>query len=164
MVKSIKLKDIIKELITTGLNKFEKFTKDESSHSDIVNSIMNDSYVQLKPSNVCNGVGVFALRMIPKNTILFTDVESDSNLISWDNLKYVDKQVLNYLNSMCNTSESGVYLNRTINNINVSYYVNHSSEPNLFHDLVNDQYITIVDINAGEELLCTYRKNEIDWI
>lgn len=126
-------------------------------------SILNDCYVQLKPSKVCNGVGIFALLTIPKNTVLFSDVEPDSYLITWENLEGVDQQVLQYLNSICNTSEKGVYLNRTVNNINVTYYVNHSEEPNLFHDRALDRFITLKEIQSGEELLCTYEPEEIDW-
>ncbi len=132
--------------------------------TNIVNSIINDCYVQLKPSKVCNGVGVFALRTIPKNTILFTDVEPDSNLIPWERLKHADQQVINYLNSICNTSEKGVYLNRSINNINITYYVNHSTQPNIIHDNTLDRYTTITDIQPGQELLCTYQPEEINWI
>lgn len=126
-------------------------------------SILNDCYVQLKPSKVCNGVGIFALRTIPKNTVLFTDVEPDSNLITWESLEGIDEQVLQYLNSICNTSEKGVYLNRTVNNINVTYYVNHSEQPNLFHNKVLDKFITLIKIQPGQELLCTYEPQEIDW-
>ena len=131
--------------------------------SSIANSILNDCYVQLKPSKVCNGVGIFALRTIPKNTVLFTDVEPDSNLITWESLEGIDEQVLQYLNSICNTSEKGVYLNRTVNNINVTYYVNHSEQPNLFHDKALDRFITLMEIQPGQELLCTYEPQEIDW-
>lgn len=126
-------------------------------------SILNHCYVQLKPSKVCNGVGIFALRTIPKNTVLFTDVEPDSNLITWESLEGIDEQVLQYLNSICNTSEKGVYLNRTVNNINVTYYVNHSEQPNLFHDKALDRFITLMEIQPGQELLCTYEPQEIDW-
>ena len=131
--------------------------------SHMISSILNDCYVQLKPSKVCNGVGIFALRTIPKNTVLFTDVEPDSNLITWESLEGIDEQVLQYLNSICNTSEKGVYLNRTVNNINVTYYVNHSEQPNLFHDKALDRFITLMEIQPGQELLCTYEPQEIDW-
>jgi len=132
--------------------------------TNTVDSILTQSYVQLKPSKVCDGVGVFALRTIPKNTILFTDVEPDSNLITWESLKQADKQVLEYLKSICNTSDQGVYLNRTINNINVTYYVNHSDNPNVIHNKILDVYMTLTDIHPGQELVCKYEPEEIDWL
>jgi SET domain-containing protein len=132
--------------------------------TNLVDSILTQSYVQLKPSKVCDGVGVFALRTIPKNTILFTDVEPDSNLITWESLKQADQQVLEYLKSICNTSDQGVYLNRTINNINVTYYVNHSDNPNVIHNKILDVYMTLTDIHPGQELVCKYEPEEIDWI
>jgi SET domain-containing protein len=132
--------------------------------TNLVDSILTQSYVQLKPSKVCNGVGVFALRTIPKNTILFTDVEPDSNLITWESLKHADQQVLEYLKSICNTSDQGVYLNRTINNINVTYYVNHSDNPNVIHNKILDVFMTLIDIHPGQELVCKYEPEDIDWI
>lgn len=55
------------------------------------------------------------------------------------------------------------FLSRTINNINVSYYVNHSETPNVMHDRNLDKFITLCDINSGEEILCRYEDNEKDW-
>ena len=129
-----------------------------------INSILNESYVQLKPSKVCEGVGVFALRTIPRFTVLFNDVEPDTCLISWEELKEVDKRVICYLKSICNTSKQGVYLSRTINNINVTYYVNHSKQPNVIHNKILDVYMTLTDIHPGQELVCKYEPEEIDWI
>jgi SET domain-containing protein len=46
----------------------------------------------------------------------------------------------------------------------MSYYVNHSDTPNVYHDLTLDRYITLRDIHPGEELTCTYTKEEINWL
>jgi SET domain-containing protein len=132
--------------------------------NDILSSIEKESYVYLKPSGVCNGVGVFALRTIPTQTVLFSDVVPDVNFLSWNQLKNIHPSVIKYLHSICNTTKEGVYLSRTINNINLSYYVNHSDNPNTVHDRKIDKFITLRVIEEGEEILCQYDLEEKDWI
>jgi len=119
--------------------------------------------VHLKPSKVCDGVGVFALVDIKKGTVLFGDINPDVDYISFDELADMPTEVINYLKSICNNGDKGVYLSRTISAINVSYYVNHSLDFNVSHDLSSDRYITTRDIAKGEEILCLYNENEIDW-
>ena len=46
---------------------------------------------------------------------------------------------------------------------NLSYYVNHSNNPNVYHNLDTDEFYAICDIDEDEELLCTYTDLEIDW-
>lgn len=129
----------------------------------ILDSIKEECYVRLKPSKVCDGVGVFALRRIPKGTVLFADVIPDKDFVRWDQLQDVPLEVISYLSSLCNTSDEGLYLSQTVNNINLSYYVNHSLEPNVWHDKEIDRYFTMCDIEEGEEILCTYDPDERDW-
>lgn len=127
----------------------------------IINSIFNNCNVRLKPSKVCSGVGVFSIVPIKKGTIMFEDVNSDDIHIKWDELNGVDKRVIDYLNVMCNTNTDGVYLSRTVNNINLSYFVNHSNNPNVIHDLDKDVFITIRDIEVDEEIVCVYNTDEM---
>ena len=129
----------------------------------IIESIKSDSYTKLSPSNVCDGVGVFAIRFIPSGTKLFLDCNTDVDFIRWDELEDVPNSVIEYLKSICNSDENGFYLSRTINNINIAYYVNHSETPNVYHNLDTDTFITLRDIYMGEELLCEYKEHEIDW-
>ena len=127
----------------------------------IINSIINNCNVRLKPSKVCSGVGVFSIVEIEKDTVVFEDVNPDKTYIKWAELIDVDKRVIDYLNTMCNSDENGIFLSRTVNNINISYFVNHSQTPNIKHDLEKDVYITIRNIEPDEELLCTYTEKEI---
>lgn len=55
--------------------------------SEIYNTIKKECYTILKPSKVCNGVGVFSIKPIPKNTILFDDVNADMIFFSWDDVE-----------------------------------------------------------------------------
>lgn len=129
----------------------------------IINSIRYSCNVCLKPSKVCNGVGVFALTDIEANTILFDDIEPDSTFITWDEIGDIDPEVKAYLKRMCNSNDEVLFLSRTVSAINISYYVNHSDNYNVHHDLNLDRYVTTKDIKAGDEILCKYLFSEIDF-
>jgi SET domain-containing protein len=129
----------------------------------ILDSIKQECFVRLKPSKVCDGVGVFALRLIPAGTILFADVVPDTDFVRWDQLDDINPIITSYLSSICNTTPDGLYLSQTVNNINLSFYVNHSAKPNVFHDRKLDRFVTLEDIQEGEEILCKYESDEIDW-
>jgi len=64
---------------------------------------------------------------------------------------------------MCNSNDEVLFLSRTVSAINVSYYVNHSDNYNVYHDIELDRYVTTKDIKAGEEILCKYIFSEIDF-
>lgn len=129
----------------------------------IIKSIRNNCNVCLKPSKVCDGVGVFALIDIPKGTILFEDTKPDNEFISWEEIGDIPIEVKNYLSNICLYAQNGIYLSRNVSSINISYYVNHSEDYNVIHDLNIDEYVTSKYIKKGEEILCLYTKDEIDW-
>jgi hypothetical protein len=131
-------------------------------YDEILNSINQYGKTKLAPSLVCDGVGVFAITHIPSDYILFQDVTADQQYIPYSQIQ--DPNIRLYLSYMCNSDKFGIYLSRTYNNINMSYYVNHSDTPNVYHDLSADKYITLRDIRIGEELTCTYTKEEINWL
>lgn len=126
----------------------------------IINSIYHNCNVRLKPSTVCDGVGVFAITPIQSGTILFKDVQPDTIHIPYDELIDVSAPVMSYLTSLCNSDNRGLYLSRTVNNINISYFINHSDTPNVAHDLTTDIYYAIKDIAIGDELVCMYSAKE----
>lgn len=127
----------------------------------IIKNIIHNTKLRLKPSKVCDGVGVFAILNISKGENLFPDVVPDKNYIIWDEIDNLKPEIKTYLQSMCNSDENGLYLSRTPNNINISYFINHSDNPNVFHDLSSDRYIAIRDIQKDEEILCTYTQEEM---
>lgn len=131
--------------------------------TDIIYNIINNTKLKLKPSEVCDGVGVFSICKINKDEKLFSDVSCDTMYISWDDLKGISKSTESYLRNIVNVADGGIYLSRTPNNINLSYYVNHSNNPNVYHNLDTDEFFAVRDIVEGEELLATYTDSEIDW-
>jgi hypothetical protein len=131
--------------------------------NNIIHNILYNTKLNLRPSKVCDGVGLFALCEIKKDEQILSDISSDNIYIKWDEISEVDENVKNYLKNIANGNENGIYLSRTPNNINLAYFVNHSIEPNVFHNLKSDTFHAVKDIKVDEEILCTYTKDEIDW-
>lgn len=127
---------------------------------EIINNISKNTKLRLKPSKVCDGVGLFSIMEIKKGEVILDDVTADDVYIWWDEIPDLHEEVKNYLNSMCNSDRDGLYLSRTPNNINLAYFVNHSDNPNVFHDLELDRFIAIKDIGVDEEIVCVYNEDE----
>lgn len=126
----------------------------------IINAISKHTKLKLKPSKVCDGVGLFVIDKIYKGESIFPDVTQDKTYIGWNEVPNLNQNVKEYLDTMCNSDENGIYLSRTPNNINLSYFVNHSEEPNIYHDLKKDTMVALRDIEIGEEILCVYTEQE----
>jgi SET domain-containing protein len=133
-----------------------------SLKNKIIKQINSEFVVKLAPSKINNaGVGVFALTKIPEKSVVF---QSFSNhFIKWKQIKNAPQNVVEHLKSICNNNEEGFWLDCELNSVYAGYYINHSDNPNLKHDRVNDIYIALREIQIGEELTCAYDVDEIDW-
>jgi hypothetical protein len=100
---------------------------------------------------------------IPKHKTLFSDLKPDELHIGWDEVSNLPDQITDYLSRICISDRDGFKLSRTVSEINISYFVNHSDDPNVMYDQTYDRYITIRDISEGEEILVKYIDHEIDW-
>ena len=127
----------------------------------IIQNILHNTNLRLKPSKVCEGVGLFAIQPIKKGDVLLQDVSADTLFISWDELPGLHDHVKSYLNTMCNSTNDGIFLSRTPNNINLAYFVNHSNSPNVTHDLNLDEFVALRDIDMNEEIVCVYTQEEM---
>lgn len=129
-------------------------------------NLQNDVYCRLAPSKI-HGIGVVAIKDIPINTYPFrlnggkTDevIVIQKNEIQDLNL---DKEVIKLLNDFT-TTEKTTYFSVPkygLNAMNISFYLNHSSTPNV--DIVNDansdyfSFRTNRLIQKGEELTINY--------
>ena len=127
----------------------------------IIQNILHNTNLRLKPSKVCDGVGLFAIRPIKKGDVLLQDVTADTTFIQWAELTGLHQDVKSYLNTMCNSTTDGIFLSRTPNNINLAYFVNHSDSPNVTHDLTLDEFVALRDIEVDEEIVCVYTQEEM---
>lgn len=119
------------------------------------------SYTELRPSRVCSGVGVFAIQNILKGQDCFPYSRKDLPM-KWSAIE--DSVTEKLIKRLCHYEEDYFYISDSPVNLGMSYYVNHSDEPNIMYCKVKDVYLAIRDIAAGEELLCTYEPGEKDWL
>jgi SET domain-containing protein len=129
----------------------------------ILQELFDKTIVKLAPSKINGaGVGVFALTEIEKEDIVFAT--NTNQFIQWIEIGGMDEDIITYIKKMCNHNEYGFWVDSAINKIGPSYYVNHSENPNLYHDLNTDTYFAIKNIKIDEELTCKYLPEEIDWV
>jgi len=129
----------------------------------ILQQIMWDIVVKIVPSKIPNaGVGVIPLTSIEKGEIVFKP--KINVFISWEELSSIENGIFEHIKKTCNNNQYGFWVDCPINDIHAAYFVNHSEDPNLYHDLEADVYYAIKNIPKGEELTCKYLPEEIDWV
>ncbi len=132
----------------------------------LLKHLEEDIYCRIGVSKT-HGVGVIAIKDIPKNTNPFKNLSNYTNekiiFLNKDELQNINKNVIKILGDFFDSTGSGVYgiLYEGPNYINISYYMNHSKNPNIIPvdipELSNYySYITLRDIKEGEELTFDY--------
>jgi len=116
----------------------------------------------LAPSKICKGVGVFAYINIPKDTSIFpVTKEEDWLFVPWSDVTGRASKKIKELT--CGSYEEGFYTDVDINRFDISYYINHSRKPNVYHDSETGTLYAMRDIKQGKELLQYYPPNERTW-
>lgn len=130
----------------------------------LINHLKNDIYCRIGISKV-SGVGVIAIRDIPKGTIPFKNLSREKEKIiklEDKDLEGVNTEVKKILKDFFGDSDTKNYdvLYSGPNYINISFYMNHSDKPNI--DIVEEnegEYFNFVanrNIKKGEELFINY--------
>lgn len=118
--------------------------------------LLSQVYCKLGVSPL-HGIGVFALRDIPKGTQPLNSMVSKKEIkFSRVELKKVPSSVRKHLASFCLVEKGRVFAPEIgMNAVNLSIYLNHSKTPNLrFND--KDVLEAMQDIARGEELTIDY--------
>jgi len=106
-------------------------------------------YTRLKPSPI-HGVGVFAIRQIPKGTLLF---DGDEEIVWIDGKQVADlpPNIRRMYEDFCIIKDARFGCPTSFNSLTMAWYLNDSSSPNV---AVDDNYNmwTLRDIEDGEEL------------
>ncbi len=130
---------------------------------ELTNQIRNGILVKLVPSSIVGaGVGAITLTEIDKGEIVFAP--KDLHFIRWGEVADIEHGVLDHIKKVCHNNEYGFWIDCHVNDIGAAYFVNHSDEPNLIHDIERDIYYAARKIQIGEELTCKYSPDEIDWV
>jgi SET domain-containing protein len=134
---------------------------------DVFDYILNHIFVKLKPSKI-QGVGVFALRDIPKDTYLFDIWEGDSGYYPIEELKLqtLPKELYSHIKDIFlyspyfpNDTNTYIQLTKGCHWIYTTpYYFVNSNVKNCNID--KDTFKTIRDIKEGEEILSNYGRYE----
>lgn len=132
-----------------------------SEKNNILKNLEN-TYCRLRSSKL-EGVGVFAVRDIPKGKDPFLGVTQKKWVkFSMPELKKLDKQVLKMVDDFFVIEEDGsVYIPQGgLNDMDISFFVNHKKNPNL--KIVGNGkeealfFKTTRKIKKGEELTVSY--------
>jgi len=112
-------------------------------------------YTRIQPSPI-HGVGVFAIRDIPKGAYVFT---GDNSQMVEVNKNIVDKQepeIKRLYDDFCIIEGEKYTCPDNFNNLNIGWYLNESkTDPNVACDKNYDFY-ALRDIKPGEELTVDY--------
>lgn len=125
----------------------------------ILNSLEN-TYCRLKPS-ATHGVGVFAIRLIPKGQELFIGIINPTVTYKFEafELSHLDKAVKKMVEDFFTADESGKIINIPIGGVNgmdISYFLNHSDRPNVKTIDGGSTFVALKTIKKGRELKVNY--------
>ena len=113
-------------------------------------------FVRLKPSAL-HGIGVFAIRDIPKGTYVF---RGDNDELLWVKVSATSrlaKEVKKLYRDFCVLRQGSYGCPRNFNRLTPAWYVNHSENPNMAAD-ENFDFYSRRHIKKGEELTLSYKR------
>ena len=118
---------------------------------------------RIKPSGV-HGVGVFAIKDILSGTYVFPEADPEKWIpYSKKELKDLDEEIKNMIEDYFITKDGYTWVSRSLNKLDVSYFMNHSDTPNIkFNTIMKNGDLTVTggyairEIRKGEELLINY--------
>ena len=133
---------------------------------NLLKHLKKDVYCRIKKSNI-HGIGVFAIKDIPKNTNPFKNtnnkyIKYNFKKITSSELLTLDKEVIKMIKDYFAKEENGDYYVPVVglNGLDISFYMNHSKKPNI--DIVtlksSDAVVFKTNklIKKGKELLIDY--------
>ena len=126
------------------------------SHHGIIRYLQEEVYCRLGVSNA-HGVGVFAVRSIPKNTrVLHSTLSTRDIRVSKSSLQHLPRSTRRLLQDFCEHDRQYYWLPRHgLNAMSLYQYLNHSTDPNV--SLIKPGvYRTVRTIREGEELTLNY--------
>jgi len=124
-------------------------------------NFFSHTYCRIKASKI-HGVGVCAVVPIPKGVNLFPDCSCDLKeeikIIDKKEISHLDINIKDMLDDFFISTDTHYFVLNSLNNINVSYFLNHSDDPNCEWKEEDDSFRPLKDIGKGEELTLNYDK------
>jgi SET domain-containing protein len=123
----------------------------------LLNQLQTSTYVMIKPSPL-HGIGVFAIRDIPKGTRdLFSQGVGEWIKLTIAEVEALPKHSKDLVENHCLFDEGYYYVpDYGFKLVDLVIYLNHSETPNVISIDEGEFFEAIRDISAGEELLVDY--------
>ena len=123
----------------------------------LLNQLQTSTYVMIKPSPL-HGIGVFAIRDIPKGTRdLFSQGVGEWIKLTIAEVEALPKHSKDLVENHCLFDEGYYYVpDYGFKLVDLVIYLNHSETPNVISINEGEFFEAIRDISAGEELLVDY--------
>jgi len=124
---------------------------------ELLLELMQNTYVMIKPSPV-DGIGVFAIRNIPKGCRqLFSKGIGDWIKIPKEEVDALPAHSKILIETYCLFDTNNFYVpDYGFKIMDLVNFLNHSEEPNIISINDGEEFETIKDIKAGEELFVNY--------
>ena len=127
----------------------------ETRLSKVLHNIKENTWARIKPSKI-HGVGVFAVRKISSGTNLFPETRVNFEFITWNQLGHVSPSIRKMIHDFFVDNDFGFWCpDQSLNQLNVSFYLNHSTAPNCYHS-ESGEIFAIKNIHIGQELTLNY--------
>ena len=124
---------------------------------------LKNTYCRLGLSKI-EGIGVIAIRDIPKDTNPFQGIKEQKwYSLKISDFKNFDKEILKMIDNFFVVEENGKVLipEFCLNGMDISFFLNHSKNPNLKTIDRGFNFLTLRKIKKGEELTVSY--GAYDW-
>lgn len=120
--------------------------------------LLKNTYCRLQPSKV-SGVGVVAIKDIPANTELFKGQGNQQwHTFQINELEFLDKEVLKMIDDFFVIEKDQVVRipEGALSGMDMSYYLNHSQNPNAKTIDEGFTFVSLREIKKGEEITVSY--------
>jgi len=123
----------------------------------LLKELANSTYVMIKPSPL-HGIGVFAIRDIPKGTSnIFSKGVGDWIKVSKEEVDALPQHSKDLIENHCLFDEDFYFIpDYGFKLLDLVIYLNHSETPNVISLNDGEEFEAIRDIANGEELLVDY--------
>lgn len=123
----------------------------------LLNELGHHTYVMIKPSAL-HGIGVFALRNIPKGQRgLFSKGIGEWISVSKKEVALLPQHSIDLVENYCLYDDENYFIpDYGFKVMDLVNFLNHADTPNIFSINDGEDFETLRDIAAGEELLINY--------
>ena len=124
---------------------------------EVLKLLQNHTYCRIQVSKI-HGVGVFAIKEIPKNVDPFKGVRATKwHGITQKELEKLDSKLKRLVYDFCSIQEGKIWVpDFGMSNMTLSFYMNTSKKANIRAVGEGEEFLTMRLIKSGEELLVDY--------